>query len=156
MAHHHWINFIHSLSSAILIGAGIGTACVMYYGHRSRNVQIIAAIARYVVWAGWGFIVTAMSIQLMTGAWLAHLGSYRITPEWMVGSVFGYAVLWLCLVPIIYLQIKMRDFAIHAAQFNTKLPQRYYLYFRYWTYLNWPALLSVLIIFYMMTNKPTL
>jgi len=64
------------------------------------------------------------------------------------------AIAALCWLPVVYLQIKMRDFAIQADESNTKLPERYYTFFKYWFCLGWPAFISLVIVFYLMTSKP--
>lgn len=55
---------------------------------------------------------------------------------------------------MVYLQIKMRDCAIQADTSQSQLPKRYFRYFNYWFCLGWPALISLIIVFYLMTNKP--
>jgi uncharacterized membrane protein len=59
-----WLKFIHVISSTILFGTGIGTACVMLYGHRTRDTHVIAAITRYVVFADWVFTAPSAAVQM--------------------------------------------------------------------------------------------
>lgn len=149
-----WLKFIHVLSATILFGTGIGTACVMLYGHNTRNINFIAGIARYVVFADWVFTATSAVIQIVTGLWMTLLAGYSFSSLWIWGSILGYTIAGLCWLPVVYLQIKMRDFAIQADATNTPLPEQYYRYFNYWFYLGWPAFISLIIVFYLMTNKP--
>jgi uncharacterized membrane protein len=148
------LKFIHVISSTILFGTGIGTACVMLYGHNTRKINIIAAITRYVVFADWIFTASSAVIQLVTGLWMVYLAGYSFASFWIWGSIVGYAIAAFCWFPVVYLQIKMRDFAIQAEESNTTLPERYYSYFKYWFCLGWPAFISLVIVFYLMTNKP--
>lgn len=148
------LKFIHVISSTVLFGTGIGTASVMLYGHSTHKTNIIAAINRYVVFADWIFTAPSAVIQLITGLWMVYLAGYSFSLFWVWGSIFGYIIAGACWVPVVFLQIKMRDFAILADETNTKLPQRYYLYFKYWFCLGWPAFISLVIVFYLMTNKP--
>lgn len=149
-----WLKFIHVISSTILFGTGIGTACVMLYAHNTKNINIIAAISRYVVFADWIFTATSGVIQLVTGLWMVYLAGYSFYLFWIWGSILGYVIAALCWFPVVYLQIKMRNFAIEAAQLHSLLPQQYYRYFTYWFCLGWPAFISLIIVFYLMTNKP--
>lgn len=149
-----WLKFIHVISSTILFGTGIGTACVMLYGHNTRNIQIITAIMRYVVFADWIFTAPSAVIQLLTGLWLVYWAGYSFSSFWIWGSIVGYVIAAFCWFPVVYLQIKMRDFAIQADQSNAKLSEQYYRYFNYWFCLGWPAFISLVIVFYLMTNKP--
>lgn len=149
-----WLKFIHILSSTILFGTGLGTACVMLYGHRTRQVNIIAAISRYVVFADWIFTTPSAIIQLATGLGMVYLAGYPFSLLWIWGALLGYTIAASCWLPVIYLQIKMRDFANNAMKTQSSLPQRYFDYFKYWFYLGWPAFISLIIVFYLMTNKP--
>mgnify|MGYP000231577916 CR=1 FL=1 len=149
-----WLKFIHVLSSTILFGTGIGTACTMLYGHSTKNIKIIAATTRYVVLADWIFTGTSGVIQPLTGLWMVYLIGYPWTSLWILGSIIGYLIAGLCWFPVVYLQIKMRDFAVEAEKNNTPLPPLYYRYFKYWFSLGWPAFISLIIVFYLMTNKP--
>ncbi len=149
-----WLKFIHIVSSTILFGTGIGTACTMLYGHQTKNTQVIAATTRYVVMADWIFTGTSGFLQPLTGLWMVYLVGYSWTSLWIMGSIIGYLIAACCWFPVVYLQIKMRDFAIEAEQNNTPLPPIYFRYFKYWFYLGWPAFISLIIVFYLMTNKP--
>lgn len=149
-----WLKFIHVISSTILFGTGIGTACVMLYAHQTRNIIVIAAIARYIVLADWVFTTTSGIIQLLTGLCMVYLAGYTFSATWIWGSLLGYTIAACCWFPVVYLQIKMRDFAIEANQSKTPLPAQYYSYFHYWFWLGWPAFFSLIIVFYLMTNKP--
>ncbi|MDR3503178.1 MAG: DUF2269 domain-containing protein [Legionella sp.] len=149
-----WLKFIHVLSSTILFGTGIGTACTMLYGHRTGNTQVIAATTRYVVLADWIFTGTSGFLQPLTGLWMVYLAGYAWSSLWVMGSIIGYAIAALCWFPVVYLQIKMRDFAVEAEENKTVLPPIYYRYFKYWFCLGWPAFISLIIVFYLMTNKP--
>lgn len=149
-----WLKFIHVLSSTVLFGTGIGTACTMLYGHHTKNTQVIVATTRYVVLADWIFTGTSGLIQPITGLWMVHLVGYSWTSLWVIGSIIGYLIAACCWFPVVYLQIKMRDAALIADQRNTPLPPIYFRYFKYWFYLGWPAFISLILVFYLMTNKP--
>lgn len=149
-----WLKFIHVISSTILFGTGLGTACVMLYGHTTRQINIMAAIYRYVVFADWIFTAPSAVVQLATGLWMVYLAGYSFASFWIWGSIVGYIIAALCWFPVVYLQIKMRDFAMEADKSNKPLPKRYDRYFKYWFCLGWPAFISLIIVFYLMTNKP--
>lgn len=149
-----WLKFIHIISSTILFGTGIGTACVMVYGHYTHRVPIIAAINRYVVLADYMFTAISGTVQIITGLWMVYLAGYSFSLFWVWGSLTGYLIAACCWFPVVYLQIKMRDFAAHAELTNTALPKTYYQYFNYWFCLGWPAFLSLICVFYLMTTKP--
>jgi uncharacterized membrane protein len=151
-----FLKFIHVVSSTILFGTGIGTASVMLYGHMTRDAKIIAAISRYVVAADWIFTASSAVVQLVTGLWLVYLAGYSFHLFWIYGALAGYVIAALCWLPVVYLQIRMRDLAIHASTNASRLPHRYFKYFRIWFCLGWPAFLSLIVVFYLMTVKPSL
>lgn len=85
---------------------------------------------------------------------MVYLVGYSLTSFWILGSIIGYLIAAFCWFPVVYLQIKMRDFAVDAHQSHTPLPPLYFSYFRYWFCLGWPAFISLVVVFYLMTNKP--
>jgi uncharacterized membrane protein len=148
------LKFIHVVSSTILFGTGIGTACTMLYGHNTRNTQIIAATTQYVVLADWIFTATSGFIQPITGFWMVYLAGYSWTSLWVLGSIIGYLIAGFCWFPVVYLQIQLRNFARAAEHNKTALPALYFRYYKYWFCLGWPAFISLVVVFYLMTNKP--
>lgn len=148
------IKFIHILSSTILFGTGIGTASVMVYGHYTQDTRVIAAISRYVVMADWIFTTTSGIIQPLTGVLMVLLVGYSFFTPWIIGSIVGYLIAACCWFPVVYLQIKMRDYAIKAHSTQTALPEAYYRCFRVWFCLGWPAFIALIVVFYLMTAKP--
>lgn len=148
------VKFIHILSSTILFGTGIGTAMNMFMANRSKDVYLIAKTARYVVWVDWIFTGTSGFVQPITGLWMVYLNSVPLTTLWVVGSIIGYLIAAFCWFPVVYFQIKMRDFAEESLKNKVPLPAIYYRYYRYWFILGWPAFISLMVVFYLMTNKP--
>jgi uncharacterized membrane protein len=149
-----FLKYIHILSSTILFGTGIGTATIMVYAHQSRDVPTIAAIAKYVVLADWCFTATSGFLQPLTGLWLIYLAGFSLKAVWLYASIAGYLIAAFCWFPVVYLQIKMRDCAFQALEKKTALPLQYYRYYKIWFYLGWPAFISLIIVFYLMVNKP--
>lgn len=149
-----WLKYIHILSSTILFGTGIGTACNFFLAHRTRDIHIIAATTRYVVFADWMFTATSGFVQFITGMLMVYLAGYSFSSWWIAGGIIGYIIAACCWFPVVYLQIKMRDMAMLANKNNSILPKKYYRYFKIWFCLGWPAFISLIIVFYLMTMKP--
>jgi uncharacterized membrane protein len=149
-----WLKFIHVISSTILFGTGVGTACVMLYAYHTRDIHFITATTRYIVLADWVFTATSGIVQPLTGFWMVYLAHYLWTSFWIMGSIIGYLIAAFCWFPVVYLQIKLRDFAEQTQKTKTALPSIYFRYFKYWFCLGWPAFISLLVVFYLMTNKP--
>jgi len=149
-----FLKFIHILSSTILFGTGIGTAFNMFMANRTKDLYIISATARYVVFADWIFTSPSGVIQPLTGFWMVGLAGYGFNQFWIWASIVGYLIAAFCWFPVVYLQLKMRDMAVQALREKTPLPPRYYRYYNYWFWLGWPAFISLIAVFYMMTHKP--
>lgn len=66
-----------------------------------------------------------------------------------------YALAIASWLPVLWLQIRMRDVArASAAALEVRLPRAYRVYFRWWIALGTVALGAFLAIFYLMVFKP--
>lgn len=148
--------WIHILSAAVLLGTGTGIAFFMVVAHRSSNVAAIAHVAGTVVIADMLFTATAVVIQPLSGLWLASLAGWPLTENWLVATYFLYLLVGACWIPVLFLQVRMRDLAREAANASTALPQQYHRLYRTWFVLGVPAFLAMLAIFWLMIAKPSL
>lgn len=147
------LKIIHILSAALLFGTGLGTALYMYFAHRSRDVEIIALAFKQVVKGDWYFTLTSGIVQLVTGLLMIYIRKIAFSEFWIWGSLIGYFIAAGCWLPVVNLQIQLRNMALHAWQTQTSLPAEYYKKFNYWFWLGWPAFISLIIIFYLMANR---
>ena len=149
------LKWIHILSSTLLFGTGIGSAFYMLVTTLTRDVRATAVVVRYVVIADWLFTTPAIIVQPATGFWMLHLAGIPFTSRWVVGSVILYFVAGACWLPVVWMQMKMRDMAVAAAQAEQlELPAQYWRYFSFWVLLGIPAFLSLLLVFWLMVAKP--
>jgi uncharacterized membrane protein len=150
------LKFIHLLGAAVLFGTGLGIAYFMLMAHRTRDAATIAATARVVVIADMLFTASAVMVQPVSGAVLAWSLGYRITEPWLVTSLVLYVLIGLCWLPVLGIQIKLRDLARAAAETGSELPADYHRLFRIWFALGWPAFVGVVAIFALMIWRPQL
>jgi len=146
--------WLHVLSSTVLFGTGIGSAYYFLAGSLSRDARRAAAIAGYVVVADWLFTATTAVIQPLTGYWMMRVAGMGLDAAWLRGSVYLYGLAMACWLPVVWLQIRLRDLARQAAAGGSPLPARYWRYFRWWFGLGVIAFLAFVAIFYLMTVKP--
>ena len=148
--------WLHILSSTLLFGTGLGTAFFMFFANRSGNVQAIAVVTRYVVVADWLFTATTVIFQPLSGLMMMHLAGIPLRVQWIWVSFVLYFVAGACWLPVVWIQMRMRSLAYHAAATNASaLPARYWTYERAWVLLGIPAFLSLVVVFYLMVAKPT-
>ena len=148
------VKWLHILSSTFLFGTGIGSAFYMLFTSLSRDVRAIAVVSRHVVLADWIFTTTTVVLQPLTGMYLIHLAGFPWDSRWIVWSVALYFVAGACWLPVVWMQIKMRDMAQVAARADTALPQQYWRYLRLWTLLGIPAFIAMVGVFWLMVSKP--
>ena len=148
--------WIHVLSSTILFGTGIGTAFYIFFCARTADAAIVAAVMRYAVIADWLFTATTMVLQPLTGYYLTHLLGMSWSTPWIAWSFVLYVLAGLCWLPVVWLQIRMRDLAKTAAAAGESLPGQFWRLRRVWVALGVPALLAFLAVFYLMIAKPSL
>lgn len=148
------VKWLHILSSTFLFGTGIGSAFYMLFASISRDVRAIAVVSRHVVLADWIFTSTTVVIQPATGIYLIYLAGYPWQSAWIVWSVGLYLLAGACWLPVVWIQLKMRDMAQLAARDNTELPQQYWRYLRLWTALGIPAFIAMVAVFWLMVAKP--
>lgn len=147
------IRLIHILSATLLFGTGLGSAFYMWRAHKSGDVRVIADVARNVVLADWLFTTPAVIIQPISGLWLVSARGYALTEPWIVVSLVLFVVAGACWLPVVWLQIQMRNLAETSVRAGTALDARYHRYMRWWFLLGWPAFAAVLIIYGLMVFK---
>jgi uncharacterized membrane protein len=151
-----WLKIIHVISSCVLFGTGLGTAFYMFYVNFQKDIELIALATKQVVFADWLFTGTSGVIQFITGMVMVYLKGYGFTQAWIFYSIVGYLIALSCWLPVVYLQIQCRDMAFEAVKMGTALPKKYYDYYRIWWILGIPAFVSLVIIFFLMTNRPVM
>lgn len=148
--------YLHVLSSTFLFGTGVGTAFYLLVTSLTRDAHVVAVVARYVVIADWIFTTTSIVFQPLSGIYLAHRMGVPLTAPWLYWSIVLYVIATLCWLPVIWLQMRLRDIAAEADARGEPLPRRYAAHLGAWAALGVPALLAFLAIFYLMVAKPPL
>lgn len=149
------VKWLHVLSSTILFGTGIGSAFYMLMANRSRQTATICFAVRHVVIADWVFTTPAVIFQFMSGMYLVQLGGLHMTDAWIARAIGLYLFVGACWVPVVWMQIKMRNMAQHAASSGENLPDRYWTFDRWWIILGSLAFPAIVAIFWLMVVKPT-
>ena len=151
---YHLLLTLHILGAAVLFGTGAGIAFFMGMSQRGKKPALIAHVAGTVVIADTLFTATAAVAQPVTGYLLARMQGWPLTEGWVALALILYVVVGVFWLPVVWIQIRLRDLARAAAQAGTPLPARYYRLYRIWFAFGFPAFFSVLAIVWLMVAKP--
>jgi uncharacterized membrane protein len=150
------LKYLHLIGAAVLLGTGAGIAFFMLMAHRTGNAVIVAGVARIVVLADFLFTATAVVAQPVTGVVLAWEAGHSLTDGWIVLSIALYLLTGAFWLPVVWMQMRMRDLAEAASASGQPLPERYNRLFRLWFACGFPAFAAVLAIFWLMMTRPVI
>ena len=156
MSSYFILKFVHITSAAVLFGTGLGIAFFKWVTDRTGNLAAIRIVSEKVVVADWVFTLPAIVVQALTGLALVKLMGYPLAHGWLAWSLALFCLAGLCWIPVVWLQIRMRDLARTAEQEGIPMPSAYRSYARLWFWLGVPAFTAVALIFWIMVTKPTL
>ena len=113
--------------------------------------------ARQVSWlADAVFTASAIVLQPVTGYLLLRITGTPLEEGWVAASLVLYGVAGLFWLPVVWMQIRMRNLAAAAAAAGTALPRTYHRLFRWWFAFGFPGFGSVLAILWLMIAQPAL
>lgn len=150
------LKLIHIASAIILFGLGCGTVFFKMMADSSGNHAAIAITSKHVVLADWWFTTPTVFIQPLTGILMAEQMGMSLMDGWIMQSVILYVLTGLCWLPVVYLQIRMRDIATESLAENKPLPGQYHYYSKLWMWLGVPAFFAMLAITTMMVFHSSL
>jgi uncharacterized membrane protein len=150
------LKLVHVIGACVLFGTGLGIAFFMWMANRTSDPVAIAATAHMVVIADVVFTAAAVVVQPLSGAGLAHALHIPLSEPWVAASIALYLAVGACWLPVVRIQIALRDLARVAARDGVALPARYHALYRIWALLGWPAFAGVVAILWLMIAKPSL
>lgn len=148
------LKYVHIIGASVLLGTGAGIAFFMLMAHRSGRPAVVAGTARIVVTADFLFTATAVVVQPVTGVALAWYVGYSMAEQWIVLSIMLYILTGAFWLPVVWIQMQMRDLAIAAVRDGKPLPSRYHRLFWIWFASGFPAFAAVMGIFWLMIARP--
>lgn len=153
----HWVDllrWLHVIGATVLLGTGAGIAFFMLMAHRTRDPALIAHTASVVVIADMVFTASAVIVQPITGYLLMRQIGWPMDQGWIVASLALYVITGICWLPVVWIQLRMRDLARESLRRGQPLPANYERLYRQWFVLGIPAFISVLAILWLMVAKP--
>ena len=148
------LRWLHVIGACVLLGTGAGIAFFMLMAHRSRDAHVIAHTAGVVVLADLLFTTTAVIAQPVTGVLLAWQLGWSLTEGWVALSLILYVMTGVFWLPVVWIQIRLREIARHAVATGTDLTPRYDRLFAIWFACGFPAFAAVLTIVWLMLARP--
>jgi len=148
------VKYLHVLGAIVILGTGTGIAFFMLMAHRTNDVDFIARTASVVVIADAIFTLSAVILQPVSGGLLMMLSATSFTERWLLVSLALYAVAGLFWIPVVFMQIEMRDLARKASEQRAALPERYFVLFRRWFAFGFPGFGATMLILWLMIAKP--
>jgi uncharacterized membrane protein len=142
------IRLVHIVSASILFGTGIGIAFFMLKAHVSRNANAMAFTTSNVVLADWIFTTPTVIIQALSGLWLTLRLSIPLNSVWFISVVSLFAIVGLCWIPVVRIQIRIRNIIANGGQLDD-----YRSLMRTWVALGIPAFLCVMALYFLMVTK---
>ena len=147
------LKWLHVLSSAVLFGTGVGSAFYLVLAATSRDPRAIAVVSRFVVITDWLFIATTAVFQPASGFWLMHMAGMPASTPWIRTSLVLYAFAIACWLPVVWIQLKLRDLSAGALAHRTPLARTWWRLFTWWVVLGVAAFAAFLAIFHLMVAK---
>ena len=148
------IKTIHILSSTVLFGTGMGIAFFMFCSYFAEDIYQRFYAARFTVLADYIFTLPAVIIQPISGYWLITAGGYEFFDLWLTVTYVLYILAGICWLPVVWIQIQLKEMLMQAIKDDAELPERYGKLFRIWFLLGWPAFIGLVGIFFLMVFKP--
>ena len=149
-----FLRWSHVLGATVLLGTGAGIAFFMVMANRTRDAKLIAHVAGTVVIADFIFTASAVILQPVTGYLLLREIGWSLSEGWIVISLLLYVLTGIFWLPVVFVQMRLRDLAAQAAASGSPLPKAYDRLFLFWMLSGIPAFIAVLTIVWLMLAKP--
>jgi uncharacterized membrane protein len=148
------VKTLHILSSTVLFGTGLGIAFTMLRSYFTDDLREKLFAASTTVLADYLFTAPAVIVQPLTGFWLIRLGGFDWRDRWLLATFAIYIVAGLCWLPVVWIQIRLKQMVSFSLSSGQPLPNRYRRLFLTWFVLGWPAFIGLVAVFFLMVAKP--
>jgi len=148
------LKYLHIVGATVLLGTGAGIAFFMLLAHRTGNAATIAAVAQMVVVADFVFTTSAVIVQPVTGFLLMNKLGIPLSEGWIALSLILYVVTGAFWLPVVWMQMRMRDLVREAVGSGIVALAAYHRLFRAWFWSGFPAFAAVMTIVWLMIAKP--
>lgn len=148
------IKYLHIISSILMVGTGFGSAIYVFLSNRYGNLQTQYFTNRMVVLLDWIITTPTVIIQPATGFILAYYYlDMEIFSEWLINVYLFYILVGAAWLPVVWLQIKMKQLTDNAVHNNKPLNPIYKRYQKHWETLGYIGFSGSLVLFFLMVTK---
>jgi uncharacterized membrane protein len=149
------LKWLHLLGASVLFGTGLGIAFFAWFSYRralkTGDIGLLRGVLALTVVADFVFTATAAVVQPITGFLLWKESGARFD-AWLSAVLSLYVFVGLCWLPVVVIQMQLRDRAAAAATIG-ELGDQFHARFRRWFVLGWPAFIGVLLLFALMLMR---
>ena len=153
------LKLLHILGAAVLFGTGLGIAFFTWFGCREAlatgRIELLRGVLRWTVIADALFTATAAVLQPASGLALYGMSGLPWRHAWLWTVLGLYVFVGLCWLPVLALQMRLRD-AARAASTIEALPEAFHRDLRRWFVLGWPAFATVIALYVLMVWRTSL
>jgi len=136
------IKLLHIVGATVLFGTGLGIAFFMWFGSREAlrqgHIELLRGVLRWTVIADTVFTASAAVLQPITGLALYRMEGLPWHNVWLWTVIALYLLVGTCWLPVVALQIRLRNAAVAASRISA-LPAQFHRDLRSWFALGWPA-----------------
>src|SRR3546814_5312017 len=101
------------------------------------------------------FFKQKTAYEMRISDWSSDVCSSDLNDFWLLATYALYLLAGLCWLPVVVIQIRLRDLVRRRAAGGAIDDARTRRLFRWWFALGWPAFASLVVIFYLMVAKPS-
>lgn len=147
------LKYIHIISAVLMVGTGFGSALYVFFSNRFGNLASQYFTNRMVVFCDWVVTTPAVIIQPISGYFLAKQLGMSFTSAWFMNIYLFYIIIGAAWLPVVWLQIQMRNMTNKAYRNNKPLDSRYKRYQYIWEGLGYIGFTGSVAIFFIMVTK---
>lgn len=147
------VKWLHLLGAAVLLGTGMGIAFFAWFGYRmalrDNNLGLLRGVLVLTVRADALFTALAAIAQPLTGMALWWMTGGTWPSRWLAWVLAAYIFVGICWLPVVVLQIRLRNAALAAPSID-QLGAQFHARFRLWFLLGLPAFATMLVLYALM------
>tara|TARA_R110002020_G_scaffold37872_7_gene114252 strand:+ start:3712 stop:4203 length:492 start_codon:yes stop_codon:yes gene_type:complete len=146
--------FVHLVGMVVLFGTAATIGLFMFWTHVTADPSMMAHVTSVAVRADAFLTAPAMALQLLSGIALARLAGVPLIGSWVTVALGIFAFVVVHWLPMVFIQVHLRDMARVARDTGASLDRSYRILFRIWVILGCGGFAGLLVLSWVMVAKP--